>query len=604
MKPFRSDFLARNGWIAAYALAASLPLVLFQDSYLMGTFAAIAIFAIALVGLDLVIGYGELLAFSHGAFLALGAYVMGILSARYGLPLPLGICVAAAVNGAIALLIGYATLKLRGYYLAVATLGFGIIVIEMLGGLVEYTGGWSGLRGVAPATFFGVRIASDSAFYLIAVIVLFIGLLFGRILVASSFGRAIRACGNNDTGAEVAGIPTARYRLQLFVVGALYCSLAGSLYALFLRVVTPANFDVITAIDMVLMLFLGGKETLWGPILGVATVRLLPEFVEGLSDYRTIVQGLVFILVLIFMPNGIAGLLIPIVRKLRGPAGIPSGRVAQAAPVALDIVGDERGPVDAPLLTASRVSKSFEGVVAVAELSFSVNRGQLKAIIGPNGAGKTTLLNMLSGVLSPDSGSIRVFGVDTRGRPPHELAALGLSRTFQTPKLFTNMTVLENALVGQHRALGAGMTRALFPGPSTREKERKAWEYAESQLAYVGLANMASASVDSLSFGQRRLLEIAKALGSRPKLLLLDEPAAGLNDAEKDKLARLLLELRDTFGISLVLVEHDTRLVMRIADEVFVMNQGSQIAEGSPSTVQRDKAVLDAYLGHEAYARG
>ena len=604
MKPFRSDFLSRNAWIAAFALAASLPLVFFHDSYLMGTFATIAIFAIALVGLDLVIGYGELLAFGHGAFLALGAYVMGVLSVRYGVPLFLGICIACAVNGAIALLIGAATLKLRGYYLAVATLGFGIIVIEMLGGLVEYTGGWSGLRGVAPATFFGVTIKSDSAFYLIAVTGLFISLLVGKNLVTSSFGRAIRACGNNDTGAEVVGIPTARYRLQLFVVGALYCSLAGSLYALFLRVVTPANFDVITAIDMVLMLFLGGKETLWGPILGAAAVRLLPEFVEGLSDYRTIVQGLVFILVLIFVPNGIAGLLVSTVRNLRDSTGIRLGHVARSAPVALDKVGDERGNIAAPLLMATEVSKSFEGVAAVSELSFSIKQGQLKAIIGPNGAGKTTLLNMLSGVLIPDSGSIRVFGVDARGRQPHELVELGLSRTFQTPKLFTNMTVLENALVGQHRTLGAGIARALFPGPATREEERRAWEYAESQLAFVGIANLALASVDSLSFGQRRLLEIARALGSRPKLLLLDEPAAGLNDTEKDNLARLLLELRDTFGISLVLVEHDMRLVMRIADEVFVMNQGSQIAEGSPTTVQRDKAVLDAYLGHEAYAGG
>ena len=276
----------------------------------MGTFASIVIFSIVLVGLDLVIGYGELLAFSHGAFFALGAYVMGILSARYGVPLLAGAGVAIVANVALAVLIGAATLRLQGYYLAVATLGFGIIVIEMLGAFVDLTGGWSGLRGMAPTVIFGHRVTEDVEFYGIGVVVLIVGIALARNIINSRFGRAVRASGSDALAAEMLGVPTSRVRLHLFVIGAIYASVAGSLYAAFLRVVTPANFDAVTAIDMVLMLFLGGKETLWGPILGATVLRLLPEFAEGLNDYKTLIQGVLFVAVLMFFPSGLAGLLL------------------------------------------------------------------------------------------------------------------------------------------------------------------------------------------------------------------------------------------------------------------------------------------------------
>jgi len=593
-------------WLLGAVIAAVLPAAFFFDSYLMGTFASIAIFSIVLVGLDLVIGYGELLAFSHGAFFALGAYVMGILSAQYGVPLPAGAAVAIVVNGALAVLIGAATLRLQGYYLAVATLGFVIIVVEMLGAFVDLTGGWSGLRGMAPMVIFGHRVTEDVEFYAIAVIVLIVGIAVGHRIMNSRFGRAVRASGSDALAAEMLGIPTARVRLNLLVIGSAYASVAGSLYAAFLRVITPANFDVVTSIDMVLMLFLGGKETLWGPILGATALRLLPELVEGLNDYKTLIEGVLFVVVLMFFPGGLAGLLLQRLRPIgrRQVPVAPNGDQAAVAPAthslhsSLTFAVPGATTVTGTILRVVRLSKRFGGVPALSDVSFDLRAGQLKAVIGPNGAGKTTLFNLLTGVLRPDAGLLELYGRPVSISRPHRIAELGVARTFQSPRLFANMTNLENVLVGYHTKLRASPARAIFPTHAIRAEEKDAVLGAERLLERLGLAYLAHESIDSLAFGQRRLLEIARCLAMEPKILLLDEPAAGLNDTEKGELGQLLLALRNA-GITLLLVEHDMRLVMSVADEIVVLDYGRKIAEGSPREIRSDKAVLEAYLGAE-----
>lgn len=609
----RARVAARStAWLVAAVIAAAIPAALLHDSYLMGTFASIVIFGIVLVGLDLVIGYGELLAFSHGAFFALGAYVMGVLSARYGVPLLAGAAIAVAVNAALALLIGAATLRLQGYYLAVATLGFGIIVVEMLGAFVDLTGGWSGLRGMAPTAVFGYRVTEDVEFYGIGVVLLIAGIALARNIMNSRFGRAVRASGSDALAAEMLGVPTARIRLNLFVIGALYASVAGSLYAAFLRVITPANFDVVTSIDMVLMLFLGGKETLWGPLLGAAILRLLPELAEGFNDYKTLVQGVLFVAVLMFFPRGLAGLLLLLRNAFRRGDTPPPAEQDRAVTrpgiepfVARNIVASPRldpmnaEPGTANILRVERLSKSFGGVAAVADVSFGLRAGQLKAVIGPNGAGKTTLFNLLTGVLEPDSGSLQLYGRPSTTGRPHRIARQGVARTFQSPRLFANMTVLENVLVGRHTKLRAGLANAILPNRDTRLEEQEAVQSAKALLQMLGLAHLANGSIDTLAFGQRRLLEIARCLAMEPRILLLDEPAAGLNDTEKGELRDLLLRLQGA-GITILLVEHDMRLVMSVAEEIVVLDHGAKIAEGSPEQIRSDKAVLEAYLGAEA----
>jgi branched-chain amino acid transport system permease protein len=584
-----------------------LPVVLLGSSYYMSVVVTVVLYSIVVVSLDLLVGYGGLLSFAHGGIFALGAYIMGISAAKLGLPLLLGVFAAVIVNLALAFVIGVVTLRLKDFYLGVATLAFGSIVIQLLGAMVDITGGWAGLRGVPQASFYGITLTSDREFYALSVAGLIATLIISRNLVRSRFGRAIRAISNDGLGAEMLGVHAARHKVQLFMVSAFFTSLAGSLYGLYLRVVTPGNFDLPVMVELTLMLFLGGAGTLWGAVLGASVLRLLPEVLGNLQDLKTAIEGLIFILILMFMPSGLAGMIKLMGRRL----SVPFGRVV-AAPTdgrAVPSVVRESMPgsiapstrliPDRPttaLLSVSHLSKRFGGLRAVSDVTFDVRPMQIKALIGPNGAGKTTVLNLTTNVFRPDEGRVTFRGEDLKSVPPHGLARLGLGRTFQTPRLFTSMTVLENVMVGQHVRLGTGLFGSAFPLPYNRREEQSVLEWSWAGLEFVGLAPRAHVLADELAFGERRLLEIARALAPQPRLLLLDEPAAGLNETEKDELGDLLTRLR-LDGLTLLLVEHDMRLVMRISDEIIVLDHGEKIAEGRPDEVRSNEAVQRAYLG-------
>ena len=596
-----------HAWLVLFAIAAATPAVLLRDSYLMGTFVTIALFSVVVVSLDLVMGYGGLPNFGVNGFFALGAFIMGVLGAKFGIPLFIGILAAVAINLLLAFLVGVATLRMRHYYFAVASFGFGIIVMQMLGGFPELTGGWSGLTGIPKPSVLGYPLASDLGFYITACALLMVTLSMGRNLVASRFGRAIQAISTDDTAAESVGIPVARHKILLFMFTSVFCSLAGSLYALYLRVPTPAHFDVPVLLELTLMLFLGGQRTLWGALVGATIMGLLPLAMEGFNDYTTALQGLTLMLILLFLPSGLAGKATQIFRSIgaRGTARQPGPPAAAAvlppAPESDRHRSDTESLKDTSgiLLDVQGISKHFGGVAAVQDLSFQVRPGLIKAIIGPNGAGKTTAFNLLTRVFVPDHGQVLFRGLSLQGLRTDQVASLGIARTFQTPRLFGTMSSLENVKVGHHRHLRTGILGGAIPIlPATRAEEKRATQSAWAFLELVGLGARAQTSADNLPFGERRLLEIARALASQPALLLLDEPAAGLNEVEKDRLAALLLSVR-TMGTTLLLVEHDMRLVMSLADDIVVMNYGQKIAEGTPLEVRQSEAVLDAYLGRD-----
>ena len=611
------NFLAwRHAWLVLYLAAVSLPVIFVGDSYIMGTFVTIACFSVVVVSLDLVMGYGGLPNFGVNGFFAVGAFLMGVLGAKFGVPLLVGALLAVALNLALAFLIGVATLRMRHYYFAVASFGFGIIVVQVLGGLPDFTGGWSGLTGIPKLTIGGYTLSRDLDFYVIACALLLAVLAIGRNVVVSGFGRAVRAIAVDDIAAETLGVHVAAHKVKLFMFTSVFCSLAGSVYVLYLRVPTPANFDVPVLLEMTLMLFLGGQRTLWGAVVGALLMGFLPEVMGGLNDYTTAFQGLTLMLILLFLPNGLAGTALAWSRRRFAPAagqaaGVPSqasaasaesGESAESAAPAVALTEARPTSASGMLLEVRGLSRHFGGVMAVSELDFTLRPGRIKAIIGPNGAGKTTTFNLLTRALAADAGEVLFRGVSLKEYRTHEVAGLGMVRTFQTPRLFGNMTVLDNVKVGCHLSLRAGILAGAVPvSASTRAEEAQAERTALGLLRLVGLDARAGVLADELPFGERRLLEIARALAVRPSLLLLDEPAAGLNESEKDRLAELLLDLRER-GVTLLLVEHDMRLVMRLADENVVMNYGRKIAEGTPAEIQRNDEVLSAYLGEEIHA--
>jgi branched-chain amino acid transport system permease protein len=451
-----------------------------------------------------------------------------------------------------------------------------------------------------------------------------IGLVLAINLTRYRVGRALDALRRDEEAAVSLGIDVRFYKIALLCISAAYGGVAGGLYVHLTQFIAPETFGVAISFSLVVAVILGGEASPFGAVIGSAIILFLPEIFAPLQTYELIVYGLLFIATMLFFPHGVVGgvgtLLARFSRRAEAPipARRENGRVedhvvtdvrasdsrlsAQATvgtsdPLLGPVAGDRRTDREI-VLHVEGLTRLFGGLVAVNDVSFSVSRGQLKALIGPNGSGKTTTLNVISGFLPPTVGTIVFHEKTISGIRPDRIARLGIGRTFQGLRLLGDLTVLDNVLLGCHRILGTSIAdNALLDGRLKRGEEqaqRLAWD----SLAYLGLESRAYDRADSLSFGQRRQVELARALAMEPTLLLLDEPASGLNATEADRMADLLLRLRGR-GIAVLLVEHNVGLVMEISDEIVVLDYGRLIAEGTPDEVRADRAVQTAYLGEE-----
>lgn len=633
LKPAKAGLFSgqRAMWLGIIALVLALAAIPFVSSSQMLSIAVFAaIFALPAIGLSLLMGLAGQVSLGQAAFFAIAAYTHAILIERYEVPDLIAAIAAIALAMLVALLVGLPLLRLRGHFLALATLGLGFIVM-IVARESDFTGRTTGIYGFDRPTIFGISIDNNGYFFLFVAPFVVIAMILALNLTRSRAGRALSSVNDSELAAESLGVNTYILRLKVFVLSAAFAGLGGVFYAYQVRVVSPQVAEFHLSVEFLLMVVLGGLGSVWGALFGAFIVELLseglraviPMILPGASgQVQLIGYGAVLILVILVLPGGLVGAVKRLAQRLkprRTAAEKPVAARGEAPPTRafsaqlpreeaaeIDAEVDEAAaslpPMSTPvpagetILRLDGLTKRYGGVVAVDDVTLEIPAGRITGLIGPNGAGKTTCFNMISGAIAPTSGTVTFLGREIQGKKPHVAAEDGLTRTFQNLQVFASTDVLGNVYMGRFRLGRAGIIRGMLGLQGAEQRRHE--DTARSILDALRLGDVATTPAADLPFGRQRMMEVCRALALEPALLLLDEPMAGLSGREREVLAELLRTLRDA-GLTIVLVEHDVAQVMSLADHVAVLDDGELIALGVPEEVRNDPKVISAYLGTE-----
>lgn len=586
---------ARLSWVGFalfFAILVVVPLIA-SNEYELRLFMLFLIYAVIALGLNILVGLTGLVSLGQAGLFALGSYTGAVLSTRLGFDLISASIVAIVIASLFGALLAYPTVRVRGVYLAVITIAFGLIVENVAIEWQGLTGGPMGITGIPKPSAFGIPL-TGFRYYTVLAAILFAVVVVTHNLKRSKYGRAMLAVSQSETAAQSVGLNVVGIRTLSFVIAAATAGLAGVLYAFLNSYISPDIFTFSDSIRFLLMVVLGGAGTTTGALVGAFILTYLPEYLQQLQYWQKFAYGLLLAVVMFVLPLGIVGTTVVVFRRfLPSSRAVDVGSGTNIEAVVSSAAAGSSAPAE---LVASDLTIRFGGLTALNGVSIRVKPAQIHALIGPNGAGKSTFVNSVTGFYVPDEGRFELDGVDLTGRAPHVIARNGLARTFQNTELFGDLTVFENLMVGYQRRLSYTLIDAALRTGRFRRQEEVCRKAVIGLLAFVGLADFAHEKARFLPFGLQRRLEIARALAAAPRLLLLDEPAAGLTTQEIDELDGMIRRIA-SFGISVLLIEHHVDLIMSVADQVTVLDYGVVIASDAPDVVQNDQRVIEAYFG-------
>jgi branched-chain amino acid transport system permease protein len=562
------------------------------------------LFALLAIGMGLVMGIAGQVNLAQVAFFGVGAYATAIFTTHDGYGFWVAALLAMVCAVSVGVLVGIPALRIQSHYLGIVTLGLAVAFIDWITN-APVTGGDSGISGIPAPPLFGIDLTSQYLYYYVELVVLAAGLLFGYFVVRTPLGRRMRAMRDDSLAAGAAGADVRVLRLTAFVLASVYGGVAGVLYAGLIHYVAPETFSIADMFLLLAMVIIGGRQSLVGCVIGAVVLTVVQQELINLAAYAQLGYGLVVVLVVVFAPSGLVG--IPARAgawyraRWRRDRGGPAGVLEEIQPVVAQSAASGSAGSDSAgsVLEVSGLVMRFRGVVALEDVSLTVRAGEIHGIVGPNGSGKTTLFNVISGLYKPSGGQVTVDDAVVSGARSYRIAQLGVARTFQHLRLFGNLTVRENLLVSLDRSGSWWTWRYLCWPLGVWRQELVLRRAAAERLRGFGLAQFGSSLPGSLPYGIQRRVEIARAMASSPRLLLLDEPAAGLNGEERQQLAQIVRSIRDS-GVTVVLIEHNMGLVMSLCDQVTVLDSGIVIASGAPEEVASHPAVLEAYLGSSA----